>query len=51
MSTEDTNPLSSGIDALPVAEVLHIMHKEDRAAVEAVEKELRNIERTVEDAV
>ena len=51
MSTEKTNPFSKGIDALPVAEVLRIMHDEDRAAVEAVGKELRSIERAVEDAV
>jgi N-acetylmuramic acid 6-phosphate etherase len=51
MSSENSNPISREIDALPVAEVLRIMHNEDRVAVEAVEKQLQSIECMVEDAV
>lgn len=51
MSAENINPQSRGIDELPIDKVLLIMHKEDRAAVGAVEKELKKIKRMIEDAV
>jgi N-acetylmuramic acid 6-phosphate etherase len=48
---ENSNPASKGIDALLVAEVLGLMHKEDAVAVEAVGARLADMEKAVTDAV
>lgn len=47
---EDANPASEGLDALPVAEILRLMHGEDLVAVSAVGKILADVEKAVEDA-
>jgi N-acetylmuramic acid 6-phosphate etherase len=49
--TEQTNPASEGIDALPTEEVLRIMNSEDRKVAEAVGRELGAISRAVDAIV
>src|SRR5690242_16371509 len=49
--TEQTNPASEGIDALPTEEVLRIMNSEDRKVAEAVGRELGAITRAVDAIV
>jgi N-acetylmuramic acid 6-phosphate etherase len=49
--TEQRNPASEGIDALPVEEVLRIINAEDRKAAEAVGREIPAIARAVEATV
>ncbi|MBC8232495.1 N-acetylmuramic acid 6-phosphate etherase [bacterium] len=46
--TEQRNPNSLGIDSKSTAEIIHIFNQEDRKALEAVEKESINIEKTIE---
>ena len=41
--TEQVNPASADLDALPTEEMLAVFHREDRRAVDAVEKELPRI--------
>jgi N-acetylmuramic acid 6-phosphate etherase len=41
--TEQVNPDSVGLDGLPTGEMLAVFHREDRRAVEAVERELPRI--------
>ncbi len=48
---EDRNPLSSGLDTLKTADLLHLMHEEDLTAYHAVGMALGQIEQAVEDAV
>jgi N-acetylmuramic acid 6-phosphate etherase len=48
---EDANPASKGLDALPVADILRLMHGEDLAAVSAVGKILADVEKAVDDAI
>jgi len=49
--TEQSNPVSAGIDRLPVEEALRIINAEDRKVAEAVEKEIPAIARAVESIV
>jgi N-acetylmuramic acid 6-phosphate etherase len=49
--TEQSNPVSSGIDRLPAEEALRIVNAEDRKVAEAVEKEIPAIARAVESIV
>ncbi len=51
LTTEGRNPRSMTIDTAPVAEILRIIHDEDRHAVAAVEPELPYIERALERVV
>lgn len=51
MATEENNPASKGIDALPTGEILNLIHKQDTSVMEAVRKQLPSIEEAVEDAV
>src|SRR6266852_5383396 len=46
--TEQPNPASEGIDALPTEQVLRIINSEDRKVAEAVESELPFIARAVD---
>lgn len=48
LTTEARNPRSMHIDTAPLAEVLALIHAEDRIAVEAVAPELPYIEQAVE---
>jgi N-acetylmuramic acid 6-phosphate etherase len=45
--TEQANPASEGIDALPTEQVLSIINEEDRKVAEAVARELPSITRAV----
>ncbi|HWC98468.1 MAG TPA: N-acetylmuramic acid 6-phosphate etherase [Candidatus Sulfopaludibacter sp.] len=49
--TEQTNPASASIDALPTEEALRIMNSEDRKVAEAVEHEIPAIARAVDAIV
>lgn len=49
--TEQSNPVSAGIDRLPVDQALRIINAEDRKVAEAVEKEIPAIARAVESIV
>jgi len=49
--TEQQNPASSGIDALPVEAALRIINAEDRKVAEAVEREIPAIARAVDAIV
>jgi N-acetylmuramic acid 6-phosphate etherase len=49
--TEQPNPVSAGIDRLPVDQALRIINGEDRKVAEAVEKEIPAIARAVESIV
>ncbi|HKX00519.1 MAG TPA: N-acetylmuramic acid 6-phosphate etherase [Bryobacteraceae bacterium] len=49
--TEQTNPASEGIDALPTPEILRIINNEDRNVAEAVGRELTAIARAVDAIV
>lgn len=46
--TEQRNPHSEHIDAMPTREILQVIHQEDKIAVQAVEPALPQIEQTVE---
>jgi N-acetylmuramic acid 6-phosphate etherase len=46
--TEQINPASAHIDALPTAEMLRVINAEDRKVAEAVEREIPSIARAVE---
>ncbi len=48
--TEQANPASKGVDALPTAEILRIINEEDRKVAPAVAAEIPNITKAV-DAV
>ena len=43
--TEQPNPASAHIDALPTVEMLRVINAEDRKVAEAVEREIAAIER------
>jgi len=49
--TEQANPASEGIDALPTEQVLTIINNEDRKVAEAVARELPSIARAVDAIV
>jgi N-acetylmuramic acid 6-phosphate etherase len=49
--TEQPNPASAGIDALPTGQVLSIINNEDRRVAEAVSRELPAITRAVDAIV
>jgi len=49
--TEQQNPASAGIDALPTEEALRIINAEDRKVAEAVEREIPAIARAVDAIV
>jgi len=49
--TEQANPASEGIDALPTEQVLSIINNEDRKVADAVARELPSITRAVEAIV
>ena len=49
--TEQANPASEGIDALPTEQVLSIINNEDRQVAEAVSRELPAISRAVDAIV
>jgi N-acetylmuramic acid 6-phosphate etherase len=49
--TEQRNPLSEGIDALPTLEMLRVMNAEDRKAAESVGRELPRIAAAVDAIV
>ncbi|MFB3827025.1 MAG: N-acetylmuramic acid 6-phosphate etherase [Bryobacteraceae bacterium] len=49
--TEQPNPASEGIDALPTGEILRIINAEDRKVALAVEREIPNIARAVDAVV
>jgi N-acetylmuramic acid 6-phosphate etherase len=49
--TEQANPASANIDALPTEDVLRIVNAEDRKVAEAVERELPAIARAVDAVV
>ncbi len=49
--TEQPNPVSEGIDALPTSEILRIMNAEDHKVAPAVAAEIPNIARAVEAIV
>ena len=49
--TEQPNPASEGIDALPTAEILRVINGEDRKVAEAVSRELPAIARAVDAIV
>lgn len=48
---EGKNPRSKGLDALEAAELLQVMHEEDRTAYEALGAALGDIAKAVDDAV
>ena len=48
LTTETRNPRTMDIDTAPLAEVVAMLHREDRIAVEALEPELPYIARAVE---
>src|SRR5690242_13208142 len=49
--TEQPNPASEGIDALPTSEILRVINEEDRKVAEAVSRELPSIGRAVDAIV
>src|SRR5579864_4935459 len=49
--TEQPNPASEGIDALPTSEMLRVINGEDRKVAEAVSRELPSIVRAVDAIV
>lgn len=49
--TEQRNPASKGIDALPTEEILRVINTEDRKVAEAVGREIPNIARAVDAVV
>jgi len=49
--TEQANPASASIDALPTLDVLRIINAEDHRVAEAVEREIPNIARAVDAIV
>jgi N-acetylmuramic acid 6-phosphate etherase len=49
--TEQPNPASEGIDALPTEQILRIINNEDRKVAEAVKPEIPNIARAVDAIV
>jgi N-acetylmuramic acid 6-phosphate etherase len=49
--TEQPNPASEGIDALPTSEILRVINGEDRKVAEAVSRELPSIVRAVDAIV
>jgi N-acetylmuramic acid 6-phosphate etherase len=49
--TEQTNPASRGIDALPTLDVLRIINEQDQQVAEAVRVELPNIQQAVDGIV
>jgi len=49
--TEQVNPASAGIDALPTARILEIINAEDSRVAEAVAREIPNITRAVDAIV
>ena len=49
--TEQTNPASEGIDALPTGEILRVINGEDRKVADAVGRELPSIARAVDAIV
>jgi N-acetylmuramic acid 6-phosphate etherase len=49
--TEQVNPVSAGIDALPTARMLEIINAEDRLVADAVAREIPAITRAVDAAV
>jgi N-acetylmuramic acid 6-phosphate etherase len=49
--TEQPNPASEGIDALPTSEILRVINGEDRKVAEAVSRELPSIARAVDAIV
>src|ERR1041385_717502 len=49
--TEQPNPASAGIDALPTEQALRIINAEDRKVAEAVEREIPAIARAVDAIV
>jgi N-acetylmuramic acid 6-phosphate etherase len=49
--TEQRNPASEGIDALPTEEILRVISTEDRKVAEAVGREIPNIARAVDAVV
>src|SRR5580700_4256122 len=49
--TEQPNPASASIDALPTEEVLRIINQEDRTVADAVGRELASIARAVDAIV
>ena len=51
MLTEDINPKSEYIDALPLQDIIRIMNEENRDVVEAVKAVSASIERAIADAV
>jgi N-acetylmuramic acid 6-phosphate etherase len=50
-NTEELNPMSKGMDALPAEEFLRLMHAEDREAFDAVGRALPAIAKLVEASV
>ncbi len=51
MLTEDINPKSKDIDALPLQDIIRIMNEENESVVEAVKASSDFVERTIADAV
>jgi N-acetylmuramic acid 6-phosphate etherase len=51
LTTEQQNPASAAIDALPTEEALRIINAEDRKVAAAVGREIRSIARAVDAAV
>lgn len=51
LSTEQPNPASQGIDALPTEQILRIINAEDRKVAEAVSREIPAIARAVDAIV
>jgi N-acetylmuramic acid 6-phosphate etherase len=49
--TEQPNPASEGIDALPTGEILRIMNREDAKVADAVARELPSVARAVDGIV
>ena len=49
--TEQRNPASEGIDALPTEEILRVINREDRQVAEAVERQIPAIARAVDAIV
>lgn len=49
--TEQRNPASKGIDALPTEEILRVINTEDRKVAEAVGRQITNIARAVDAVV
>lgn len=49
--TEGKNPLSEGIDGLPVAEILRLMHRDNASVMAAIESALPDIAKAVDSAV